>query len=73
VIPEAVYKECIVEGGNREEVKFLKETNWIEVKQIKDKKLIKLLESHLDYGESEAIALALEIDADIIYGLWSMK
>ena len=24
------------------------------------------MESHLDYGESEAIALALEIDADLI-------
>lgn len=66
VVPEAVYKECIVEGENREEVKFLKEANWIEVKQTKDKNLIKLLESHLDYGESEAIALALEIDADLI-------
>ena len=54
----------IVEGKNREEVKFLKEANWIEVKQTKDKNLIKLLESHLDYGESEAIAL--EIDADLI-------
>ena len=64
VVPEAVYKECMVEGKNREEVKFLKEANWIEVKQTKDKNLIKLLESHLDYGESEAIAL--EIDADLI-------
>jgi len=47
-------------------LRLLKEVNWIEVKQTKDKNLIKLLESHLDYGESEAIALALEIDADLI-------
>jgi len=39
VIPETVYKECIVEGKNREEVKILKEANWIEVRQTKDKKL----------------------------------
>ena len=66
VVPEAVYKECMVEGKNKEEVKILKEANWIEVKRTKDKNLVKLLESYLDYGESEAIALALEINADLI-------
>lgn len=34
--------------------------------EVKDKKLVKLLQSSLDDGESEAIALSLEIGADLI-------
>ena len=34
--------------------------------QIEDRKLVKLLRSSLDDGESEAIALSLEIGADLV-------
>jgi len=65
-IPEAVYRECTEEGKDRPEVAMLKDTNWIKVLVVRDQRLIKLLQSSLDAGESESIALALEIGADLI-------
>lgn len=66
IIPEEVYKECTVEGYEREEARLIKEASWIEVLKPENKKLVSLLQSDLDKGESEAIALALEIGADFI-------
>ncbi len=65
-IPEAVYKECIVDGKNHLEVALLKKAGWLKISQVKDQRLVKLLQSNLDNGESEAITLSLEIDADLI-------
>ncbi|MCD6264756.1 MAG: DUF3368 domain-containing protein [Deltaproteobacteria bacterium] len=65
-IPEAVYKECVVEGKDREEVQLIKNASWIRVLRVEDRKLVKLLRSSLDDGESEAIALSLEIGADLV-------
>lgn len=65
-IPEIVYRECIVEGKDREEVELIKNADWIKTLQVKDQKLVKLLQSSLDDGESEAITLSLEIGADLI-------
>jgi len=65
-IPEAVYRECVSEGKDREEVELIKNAEWIEVLKIEDQKLVKLLRASLDAGESEAIALSLEIGADLI-------
>ena len=65
-IPEAVYKECVVEGKDREEVQLIKNASWIRVLRVADRKLVKLLRSSLDDGGSEAIALSLEIGADLV-------
>ena len=64
VIPKAVYKECIVEGkaGSDE----IKSSEWIEVREIRDLNLKKVLQMLLDEGEAEAIVLALESNADLI-------
>lgn len=66
LIPEAVYRECVLEGKDREEVTLIKNSEWINVLEVKDKKLVKLLRSTLDDGEGEAIALSLEVSADLI-------
>jgi len=66
LIPEAVYRECVLEGKDREEVTLIKNSEWINVLEVKDKKLVKLLQSTLDDGEAEAIALSLEVSADLI-------
>lgn len=66
IIPEIVYKECILEGKDRPEAISIQSAEWIEVVQAQDKKLIKLLQSSLDDGESEAISLAVEVGADLI-------
>lgn len=60
IIPEAVYRECVQEGKEREEVGLIKRADWFKVAQVNDKKLVRLLQSQLDNGESEAIVLSLE-------------
>jgi uncharacterized protein len=42
------------------------EQGWIIVEEIHDRKVVRVLQRELDWGESEAIALALQIDADRI-------
>jgi len=65
-IPEAVYKECVMDGKNREEVKLIRSAEWLKVIRVKDRKLVKLLQASLDEGESETITLSLEIGADLV-------
>lgn len=65
-IPETVYRECVIEGKNRLEADLIKNAEWIKVSRVNDKKLVKLLQTTLDYGESEAITLSLEMGADLI-------
>ncbi len=65
-IPRAVYKECIIEGEKRQEIAIIKNANWLHVCNVSDKNLVTVLQSELDNGESEAIALALEKSADLI-------
>jgi len=67
LIPEAVYQELtgtatLVPGSS--EVKTLE---WIEVRQVTNRPLIvTLLEQQLDEGECEAIALAIELNAELL-------
>ncbi len=65
-IPEKVRKECIVEVESRYEVAIIKDAEWINVEKVKDRNLVKLLMTTLDDGEAEAIALAVETNADLI-------
>lgn len=58
IVPEAVYREVF-------KAKSILETSKIfQIEQVKDKNLVKLLRMHLDCGESEAIALAIEQGID---------
>jgi uncharacterized protein len=64
IIPEAVYRELTdpnfpVAGAT--EVQTL---DWIQTRAVSDRKLIEALSNELDVGEAEAIALAVEIQAD---------
>ncbi|MEC4814836.1 MAG: DUF3368 domain-containing protein [Scytonema sp. PMC 1069.18] len=64
LIPESVYRELTdpnfpVAGAT--EVKTL---DWIETRAVSDRTLVKVLSNELDIGEAEAIALAVEIQAD---------
>ncbi|MGB3291580.1 MAG: DUF3368 domain-containing protein [Phormidesmis sp.] len=64
IIPEAVYEELIgppPEAGAEE----ARNSNWIQVQSATDRAIVKaLMSKRLHIGESEAIALALEIGAD---------
>lgn len=64
LIPEAVYRELTdpnfpVAGAT--EVRTL---DWIQTQTVSDRTIVEALSNELDIGEAEAIALAVEIQAD---------
>ena len=69
IIPVAVYNELINDVAEKEgsnEIAELIKNKVIIIKEVNDKNLVKALRNDLDYGESEVIALALEIGADLL-------
>jgi predicted nucleic acid-binding protein len=60
IIPRAVWKEVVEEGGKKKGAQQVKSSKWIHVEDVEDVPLVKLLNTHLDKGESEAIVLALK-------------
>ncbi|NIM14014.1 MAG: DUF3368 domain-containing protein [Candidatus Aminicenantes bacterium] len=69
IIPEAVFDELITKGKDKDktaEIKRLIDRNIVTVQEVKNLELIRLLRKDLDYGESEVIALALELQADLV-------
>lgn len=63
IVPQAVYEElCEIE----DQKKAIDSLKWIEIESASNFELIKRLESDLDAGESEAIALAIEFKADFL-------
>lgn len=71
IIPEAVYDEVVIAGldlarDGANEVKRLINENVIEVREVENRNLVKAFNFELDYGESEVLALAVEIEADLV-------
>lgn len=66
VIPDAVWRELVIDGKGKKGVEDIEKSNWIKVQSVRNKALIEVLEKDLDNGESEAIALAVENNADIL-------
>lgn len=68
-IPEAVFKEVVIEGRKKEDVKEIEKLindNLIKKIEVKEKELVKAFNKDLDLGESEVIALALNIKSDLV-------
>ncbi|MDJ0577538.1 MAG: DUF3368 domain-containing protein [Xenococcaceae cyanobacterium MO_234.B1] len=68
IIPKAVYRELADIDPPVPGTLEVKSVSWLEVRQIKDLGTVEQLQNdvRLDPGESEAIALALELDADLL-------
>lgn len=66
LIPQAVWHEVVDKGQGRIGVNDIHEADWISVYQLEDNELVTLLHTELDKGESEAIALCIKEQADII-------
>jgi uncharacterized protein len=64
-IPEAVHQEISAAGPGQPGVEEL-QAAWIKTKAVKNRPLVRALEGELDQGEAEAIALAVELDADVV-------
>jgi predicted nucleic acid-binding protein len=68
-IPNAVYEELVIKGYDKEkidDIKSLIDKNIIRVREVGNRELIRALRKDLDIGESEVIALALEMKANVV-------
>ncbi len=63
-IPEAVYRELTDPNFPVAGATEVQTFDWIQTRAVSDRTLVEVLNNELDIGESEAIALAVEIQAD---------
>lgn len=66
IVPDAVWKEITVDGKAKKGADDIRRADWITVEHVTNQFFVKLLKKDIDSGESEAIALAVEINADLI-------
>lgn len=65
-IPEAVWREVVVEGAGQPGAEEVKEADWIRRHGVRNVPLVHALRQDLDAGEAETIVLALESEADLL-------
>ena len=66
IIPQAVYHEITVIGAGQPGAMEVQTLEWIETKQVTNRALVMVLQTELDEGEAEAIALAIELRAGLL-------
>lgn len=64
VIPITVFQEITNVGNTDVSATVVPTLNWIKTQSATDQTLVNTLSQELDRGEAEAIALALELNAD---------
>ena len=65
-IPEKVYHEVVVSGKGRAGAEEVKHADWIETHAAQNALAVRAFQLHLGDGESEAISLAAECNADFL-------
>ncbi len=65
-IPDAVWGEIVVDGVGQPGANEVKQADWIKRRSVGNIQLILALQQELDNGEAEAIALAVESEADLL-------
>lgn len=66
LIPEAVMAELAQVKRTQPGALQVLNSSWIKVVEIRNQTVVRKLTRHLDLGESEAIALSLELNADVL-------
>jgi hypothetical protein len=66
LIPPAVYREVVEAGEGRAGVEDVLNAPWIQEVPVRNQSFADVLKRELDAGEAEAIALALEQEANIV-------
>lgn len=68
IIPDAVYKEVVVEGAGKAGADIVAKAcnDWIKVVSATNKNEVEVLQAVLDEGESEVIVLGQELKTDIL-------
>lgn len=65
-LPQAVYHEIVSAGVERSGAQEIALASWILRQDVQNTTAVHLLRERLDHGESEAIVLALELQADVL-------
>lgn len=65
-IPDAVWQEVVVAGAGLPGAELVANAVWIKRHSVTNSTLVRALRQDLDAGESEAIALALELEAELV-------
>ncbi len=65
-IPEAVWQEVVVRGTEQPGANEVQAATWIKRHTVTNRELVRALQQELDAGEAEAIALALELKAELL-------
>jgi uncharacterized protein len=66
IIPEAVHGELLGHGRAQPGALDVLNASWIRVEAVRNPAVVRKLRAGLDLGESEAIALAIEKNADVL-------
>jgi len=66
LVPPAVWHEVVVEGAGRPGAEEVSCASWIKQMPVANQALVLALVQELDAGEAEAIALALEVRAELL-------
>lgn len=67
IVPEAVWREIVLDGRGRPGTEELQRASWFEVVPVRTNlPAVAVLELGLDRGEAEAIAVAQELNADVL-------
>jgi hypothetical protein len=66
IIPDAVWREVVETGHGRAGAKKVSDAGWIKRRQVQNHAIATALQTTLDQGEAEVIALGLEIGADLL-------
>ena len=66
LVPRAVWHETVEEGGGLPDSEVIAHASWIRILEAPPSPLLTSLLTSLDQGEAEAIALALDTEADMV-------
>jgi uncharacterized protein len=66
LVPSAVYQEIVVTGAGLPGATEVQTLSWFQERSAADTGFVALLRADLDPGEAEAVALAYEIQADLL-------
>lgn len=65
-VPVGVWDEVVTQGEGRPGTEEVVKADWIVRREVQDEIGVCILQERLDRGESEAIVLAMELEADLV-------
>ncbi len=66
IVPEAVWQEVVIEGAGQPGADEVESATWIKTQAATNRQLVNALQQDWDAGEAEAIALTLEMGAELL-------